>query len=88
MSYMKTGWARTAFITAVAVGMMAGFCEDAVAERNNNMHHAHKLARHPHNIPSSFGETTQLAWPQPVRLGPMHYYGGPKSPMWRAPAEN
>jgi hypothetical protein len=25
---------------------------------------------------------------QSARLGPMRYYGGPKSPMWRAPVEN
>jgi hypothetical protein len=25
---------------------------------------------------------------QPARLGPIRYYGGPKSPIWRAPAEN
>jgi hypothetical protein len=30
----------------------------------------------------------QLALQQPARLGAMRYYGGPKSPMWRAPAEN
>ena len=23
-----------------------------------------------------------------ARPGPMRYYGGPKSPMWRAPVEN
>jgi hypothetical protein len=30
----------------------------------------------------------QLVSQQPVRLGVMRYYGGPKSPMWRAPVEN
>jgi hypothetical protein len=25
---------------------------------------------------------------QPARLGAIRYYGGPKSPIWRAPAEN
>jgi hypothetical protein len=25
---------------------------------------------------------------QQARLGPMRYYGGPKSPMWRGPAED
>jgi len=23
-----------------------------------------------------------------TNLGPMRYYGGPKSPMWRGPAQN
>jgi hypothetical protein len=25
---------------------------------------------------------------QPAWLGPIRYFGGPKSPIWRAPAEN
>jgi hypothetical protein len=25
---------------------------------------------------------------QPVQVGATRYYGGPKSPMWRGPAEN
>jgi hypothetical protein len=25
----------------------------------------------------------QVVSQQPARLGPMRYYGGPKSPMWR-----
>jgi hypothetical protein len=30
----------------------------------------------------------QLVSQAPARLGPMRYYGGPKSPMWRGPVEN
>ena len=30
----------------------------------------------------------QLVAQAPIHLGPMRYYGGPKSPMWRAPVEN
>ena len=30
----------------------------------------------------------QLVSQQPLHLGPMRYYGGPKSPMWRGPVEN
>jgi hypothetical protein len=30
----------------------------------------------------------ELVPQQQTRLGPMRYYGGPKSPMWRGPAEN
>jgi hypothetical protein len=35
-----------------------------------------------------FESRAQLVPQQQVRLGAMRYYGGPKSPMWRGPAEN
>ncbi|WP_461346850.1 hypothetical protein [Bradyrhizobium sp. USDA 4451] len=44
--------------------------------------HPHRPHRHPMHT---------AAVPAPVQpalhLGPMRYYGGPKSPMWRAPLE-
>jgi hypothetical protein len=88
MNRMKEGWARTALVAAVAVGAMTGFCDAAVAKHGKNTRHAHRLARHLRKIPSTNSETAQLARPQPVGLGTMRYSGGPKSPMWRAPAEN
>jgi len=38
-----------------------------------------------HSIAGSYA---QILPQQPARLGAMRYYGGPKSPMWRGPAEN
>jgi hypothetical protein len=50
----------------------------------------HRQARH-FVIQSLCKESAKWLQPapqQPIRLGPMRYYGGPKSPMWRAPVEN
>jgi hypothetical protein len=90
MGYVKAGWGRIALVTAAAVGVTIGFCGDAVAKHGRHIHHRRRLVRHVHKIQSSCGcnESAQLAWPQSAPLGPMRYYGGPKSPMWRAPAEN
>jgi hypothetical protein len=90
MCYAKAGWGRIALVTAAAVGVMVGFCGDAVAKHGRHMHHRRRLVRHVHKIqsPCNCSEAAQLMWPQPAPLGPMRYYGGPKSPMWRAPAEN
>jgi hypothetical protein len=82
------GWARIALVTMAAVGVMVGFCGDAVAKRGSHMYHRRKLVRHLHKLPSPCSKTARMVRPQPVRLGPMRYYGGPKSPMWRAPADN
>jgi hypothetical protein len=88
MNHIKQGWMRAAFVAAIAVGVMAGFCDDAAAKHGGKVRYAHRQARHLHNSRSPNRETAQAAWPQPVELGPMRYYGGPKSPMWRAPAAN
>jgi hypothetical protein len=65
-------------IIAVAM-LMAGSCGDAFAKVRGAHLHARGL---------SFESRAQLGSQQPVRLGPMRYYGGPKSPMWRGPVEN
>jgi hypothetical protein len=41
-----------------------------------------------HRCTSQLARIAEVAAPRAPRLGPMRYYGGPKSPMWRAPAEN
>jgi len=67
----------------LGVLLVVGSCGDASAKSARRHWHA----RRPHS------QTMLAAWfPAPAqqrfRLGPMRYYGGPKSPMWRAPAEN
>lgn len=47
--------------------------------------HHRKARLHTHRFAESHAP---LLPQQPVRLGPMRYYGGPKSPMWRGPVEN
>jgi hypothetical protein len=47
------------------------YCRHVVVERFRN----HELGR------------LHLVSQPPIRLAPMRYYGGPKSPMWRGPVE-
>jgi len=66
---------RIAF-AMVAVVAIIGAPADAAARkyRRQVVHH--------HRTHASV-QTAQAAAPQPTILGPLRYYGGPKSPMWR-----
>jgi hypothetical protein len=70
---------RVLFVTVVAAVLTAGVCFDAVAKTHKGNLHTRGVVSESH---------AQLAFQQSTRLGPMRYYGGPKSPMWRGPAEN
>jgi hypothetical protein len=76
MTYLMGRSVRIGFATLVAAIMTAGFSGNAVA--------AHKGHRHVHS--SVYESRAQLVSPQLAQPGPMRYYGGPKSPMWRGPA--
>jgi hypothetical protein len=77
MSYVNAGSARIGFVTLAVTILTAGFCGNASAK-------AHKGRLH---VSSSVYESrAQLVPQQPAQFGPMRYYGGPKSPMWRGPA--
>jgi hypothetical protein len=86
MTGMMTGSARVTLVILLGVILTIGSGSDAVAEA----HRARLRARG--FIPERGGRESarrpQLVLQQPVRLGPMRYYGGPKSPMWRGPVEN
>jgi hypothetical protein len=80
---MRCGrWVSIGFVTLVATVLSFGICGVAVAK----VHKVHK--EHLHARSSTYGSRAQLVPEQPVRRGPMRYYGGPKSPMWRGPVEN
>jgi len=69
---------RFGLIALAAAVLSAGLCGDASAGAHKQRVHAR----------SAFYEShAQLISPAPTHLGPMRYYGGPKSPMWRGPAE-
>lgn len=52
-------------------------------------HHGGRLDARLHNTRHAFASShAELASRQPSQPGPLRYYGGPKSPMWRAPVEN
>jgi hypothetical protein len=79
MTYVPAGSARIGFVTLVAAILTVGICGDAVAQVHKGRLHVHR---------SIYGSRAQLILQQPAKPGSMRYYGGPKSPMWRAPGEN
>jgi hypothetical protein len=79
MTYKTARSVRIGFFTLIAAVLTAGISGDA----NAKAHKRHLHARH------FLSESRAQPVPQqPARLGAMRYYGGPKSPMWRGPAEN
>jgi hypothetical protein len=79
MTGVTGGGASIGFVTLVAAILTAGLCGDAIAK-------VHKGRLHVRSATSE--SRAQLISKQPVWLGPMRYYGGPKYPMWRGPVEN
>jgi hypothetical protein len=78
--------ARVGFVILVGTILIVGSCGDAVAKAGGARWHARYESRG--RDPLKHLKHQQLLPQQPVRLGPMRYYGGPKSPMWRGPIEN
>jgi hypothetical protein len=74
MSHMNARTVRIGFVTLVAAILTVGICGDAAAKAHR---HAHRAVLESH---------AQLVSPQSAQPGAMRYYGGPKSPMWRGPA--
>jgi hypothetical protein len=79
MTRLVAKTARIGFVILVAAILIVGICGDALAKHRKGRLHARSVA---------YESRAQLVSQQPVRLGPMRYYGGPKSPMWRGPIEN
>ncbi|SDI26387.1 MULTISPECIES: hypothetical protein [Bradyrhizobium] len=73
-------------ILAAALLMTVGIGSEASAKAGRRHWHARGAASGSHGQMS--GKRVQLGLLRPVRFGPMRYYGGPKSPMWRGPVEN
>jgi hypothetical protein len=67
---------RTAIALLVGVLVLAGAAQ---AKHGHRHWHAH------HHTVVAMAKLVEL---RPITLGSMRYYGGPKSPMWRGPAEN
>jgi hypothetical protein len=78
--------ARAARIGFASLAMTITILMTGVSGAAANTHGRH--IRHLHARSVLFESRAQLLAPTPVRLGAMRYYGGPKSPMWRGPAEN
>lgn len=62
------------------IATMAIFAAPGDAVANHRRHFAHHHRAHARIL------AVEPAARTAATLGPMRYYGGPKSPMWRAPA--
>jgi hypothetical protein len=76
LTYMTFRTVRLGYCVLLVTILIAGICGDALAKTDK--------VRPQNRSPATEMVSTQ----QQARLGPMRYYGGPKSPMWRGPAEN
>jgi hypothetical protein len=76
---------RWALVVLVATIQTAGICGDAIAKTGKGPLHARNLASAGYRVEPVNSVQARLVQ---ARLGPMRYYGGPKSPMWRGPVEN
>jgi len=90
MTFMIARRKRIGFVTLVATMMTAASGGDAAANAGKGRHHSrHVTAQAAHRESAKrLHLVSQQPNRLPVRLGAMRYYGGPKSPMWRGPAEN
>src|SRR5260370_19819721 len=79
MTYINARTTRFGFVTLVAAVLTAGICSDAVAKAHKGRLHAYRPVSE---------SRAELATQPPGQLGPMRYYGGPKSPMWRVRKKN
>jgi len=86
MTCLSAGSVRVGFVILAGTLLTAGMCGDAVANTAKRYLHARGFRCESRERRSVKGEL--LVPQQPVRLGPMRYYGGPKSPMWRGPVGN
>ena len=79
---MNARCARTWLVGLMAMVLTVGVCGDAAAKAHRGRLRFHHFAC---RCRQRGAEThLQLASQQPAQLlGPMRYYGGPKSPMWR-----
>jgi hypothetical protein len=71
--------ARFGFMILTAAIVSAGFSGNAVARAHKGHWQVHKTI---------YESRAPVSPQRPAGLGPMRYYGGPKSPMWRSPIEN
>jgi hypothetical protein len=81
-THMTSGIAGLPRIWSVSVAvtfLIAGLCGDSAGKTVKGRLHARSVTSE---------SNMQSVAQQPVQLGGTRYYGGPKSPMWRGPAEN
>jgi hypothetical protein len=81
MDHVAVRGMRIGAIAMFAMALVCGICRESAAEagERNSGQPSETVAR---NQAPATGPTASSA--QQAKLGSMRYYGGPKSPMWRA----
>lgn len=85
MDHVAARGMRIGAVALLVTVLVCGVCREGTAqavERGSNQSRE--------TVARSQGTSEALAASSEhqAKLGPMRYYGGPKSPMWRAPAAN
>ena len=75
---------RIGYSAVLATILTSGICGDVIAKTGKGRLHARGSAS---NARAEFPANGGLLSQQQAGLGPVRYYGGPKSPTWRGPAE-
>jgi hypothetical protein len=81
MTYMNARSVRIGFVTLTVTILAVGMCGNAVANARKGRLRARSFISE--NRERESAKRLQLVSQESVRLGPMRYFGGPKSPMWR-----
>jgi hypothetical protein len=75
---------RIGGIAMLATVLICGACQQSTAQAVEHSATQPREAANRAQLPAAAPASSS----EQVRLGPMRYYGGPKSPMWRAPSAN
>jgi hypothetical protein len=78
--------ARVGGAILIGIILAVGSGSDAFAKAGKR--HSHYCGHVSEGRARLSGKPVRLARQQPALPGPMRYYGGPKSPMWRGPVDN
>jgi hypothetical protein len=81
MDHVAVRVMRTGAVALLATVVICGACREGAAQvvEHNQSRESVTRGHGPSATPVASSE-------HQAKLGPMRYYGGPKSPMWRGPA--
>ncbi len=79
MDHVAVRVTRTGAVALLATVFICGICREGAAQAVNQSRESATRGHGPSATPVASSE-------HQAKLGPMRYYGGPKSPMWRGPA--
>ena len=85
MDHAAVRGVRIGAIALLAMALVCGICRESAAEAGErNSDQPRQAAARSQRLAAAPSVSPE----HQSGLGPMRYYGGPKSPIWRAPAAN